>query len=129
MDNYRQIIRSMLENMIQIRQEYWQELQGCPKGGLWKTERNGRASYFWAFRQGDIYIRRGISTNPEMQRQLARKAYLKKSVKVLDKNIIQLKRTLSMLQPLESGAIVARLTKAYQDLPGEYFLSEAETRV
>ena len=57
-----------------------------------------------------------------MQRRLARKAYLTKSLKLLDKNIYQLERTLKQLEPLEAGAVVSRLTKAYQDLPGEYFL-------
>ena len=56
-----------------------------------------------------------------MQRQLARKAYLSKTVKILDRNINQLSRTLSRYEPLETGIVVSRLAKAYQELPGEYF--------
>lgn len=122
MDNYRQIVRNMRDNMIQIRHNYWEELQACPRGSLWKTEQGGRTNYFWAYREGNGYIRKGISSNPQMQQQLARKAYLTKSLKLLDRNILQLNKLLNSMEPLELGAIVSRLTKAYQDLPGEYFL-------
>lgn len=122
MDNYKQIIGGMLDSMIRIRQNYWRELQDCPRGSLWKSNSKGEISYFWAYRKGDIYVRRQISNDPEMQRQLARKAYLSKSLKLLDRNIYQLSRALNGLEPLETGAVVARLAKAYQDLPGEYFL-------
>ena len=122
MDNYRQIIRSMRDSMIQTRNEYIEELQNCPEGSLWKTEQNGRSCYFWAHREGDGYVRKMISNDVEMQQQLARKAYLIKSLKLLDRNIYQLGRALNGMEPLETGAVVARLTKAYQDLPGEYFM-------
>lgn len=122
MDNYRQIIRSMRDSMIQTRNEYIEELQNCPEGSLWKTEQNGRSCYFWAHREGDGYVRKMISNDVKMQQQLARKAYLIKSLKLLDRNIYQLGRALNGMEPLETGAVVARLTKAYQDLPGEYFM-------
>lgn len=122
MDYYTLIIRGMLDSMIRIRDEYSAELELCPEGSLWKTDQYGHTNYFWAYREGDGYVRRGISRDPEMQRRLARKAYLTKSLKLLDKNIYQLERTLKQLEPLEAGAVVSRLTKAYQDLPGEYFL-------
>ena len=122
MTNYRQIIRGMRDNMVQIRDDYRTELRDCPRGSLWKTDQNGRTCYFWAYREGDTYVRRGISRDFEMQQKLARKAYLTKSLKLLDKNIDQLERTLNGLEPLECGAVVSRLNRAYQDLPGEYFL-------
>ncbi len=122
MDNYKQIIRGMLESMTCIREQYREELESCPKGSLWKTDQNGRVCYYWAYRKGDIYVRHAISSDPQMQRQLARKAYLTKSLKLLDRNIYQLGRALDSMEPLEMGAVVSRLTKAYQDLPGEYFL-------
>ena len=122
MENYRQIINGMRENMVQIRSEYQAELRGCPKGSLWKTDQNGRPVYFWAWRSGSEYVRISISKDPEMQQRLARKAFLIKSLKLLDRNIYQLDRALRGLEPLETGAVVSRLTKAYQDLPGEYFL-------
>ena len=67
-------------------------------------------------------MRKGISRNHEMQQKLARKAYLRKSLKLLDRNIEQLDRALNGMEPLETGAVVSRLTRAYQELPGEYFL-------
>ena len=122
MDNYRQIIRGMRDSMIRIRNDYLEELQDCPEGSLWKTDQNGRTCYYWAHREGDGYVRKVISDDIGMQRRLARKAYLLKSLKLLDRNIYQLGRALNGMEPLESGAVVARLTKAYQDLPGEYFM-------
>ncbi len=124
MDRYREMIRSMLESMIQDRSECMAELMQCPSGTLWKAEKNGRPAYYWAHKEGDIYVRRGISRNYDMQRQLARKAYLSKSVKILDRNISQLSRVLSRYEPLETGEVVRRLAKAYQELPGEYFQQE-----
>lgn len=126
MDNCRQVIRGMLDDMIHIREDYRGELRDCPRGSLWKTKLNGQDQYYWAFRKGDIYVRRSISNDEDMQRQLARKAYLIKSLKLLDRNIYQLRRALDGLEPMETGAVVARLTKAYQNLPGEYFLGSTE---
>lgn len=120
--NYRGAIRAMLEHLVGVRREYLEELALCPEGSLWKTEQNGHTCYYWAHKEGDVFIRKAISRDPGMQRQLARKAYLQKSLKLLDRNIYQLERTLRGFEPLEMGAVVSRLTKAYQDLPGEYFL-------
>lgn len=125
MDYYTETIKSMLDNMIQVREEYQLELRRCPEGSLWKAENNGRPSYFWATREGDLYIRRGISRDKEMQRQLARKAYLRKSVKLLDQNIYRLRRTLDGLEPLDTSDVIRGLSRAYQELPGDYFLSPA----
>ena len=120
--NYREMIRTMLEHMLQVRENYREELAGCPPGSLWKVEQNGRACYYWAYRQGEGYIRKTISHGSAMQRQLARKAYPAKSLKLLDRDIYQLERTLRGFEPLEMGSVVSRLNKAYQGLPGEYFL-------
>ena len=121
MDRYREMMKSMLDSMIQERSDCMAELMQFPTGTLWKAEKNGHPAYYWAHKEGDMYVRRGISKNYDMQRQLARKAYLSKTVKILDRNINQLSRTLSRYEPLETGIVVSRLAKAYQELPGEYF--------
>ena len=124
MENYRKIIGDMMENMVRTRSEFQAEVLKCPKGSLWKTERDGKPAYFWAYRSGKAYVRISISRDPDMQQRLARKAYLIKSLKLLDQNIAQLDRVLRRFEPMELGAVVSRLTKAYQDLPGEYFISD-----
>lgn len=122
MDNYRRIIKTMLEQICQRRAAFEEELATCPRGSLWRTDRSGDVRYYWAWREGEEYVRIGITGNIEMQQKLARKAYLSKSLKLMDRNIYQLTRALEGMEPLEIGAVVARMTKAYQDLPGEYFL-------
>ena len=120
--NYLAMIRAMLMHMQRIREEYREELKLCPEGSLWRAEQDGCVRYFWAYKKDDTFVRKAISKDEEMQKKLARKAYLQKSLKLLDRNIYQMERALRGFEPMELGAVVNRLTRAYQDLPGEYFL-------
>ena len=117
MRDFKEELRNMLEQMIRLRDAYEEELAGYPEGTMWRTTVNERNYYYRAFREGDRYIRQSISRDPQMQETLARKAFLRSSLKMLGENIRALSRTLDRFNSLEAEEVIPTLTSAYRDLP------------
>lgn len=115
----------LLAEYKRLQREQRRELQKMPAGKLLARVENGK-NYYMQFvsksaNHGEV-IRRGITQNQPLLHALARKGYLRQSLKLLDKNIPALEKLLAAHKAPTPDNIIKSLPKAYQELPPEAFL-------
>ena len=98
-----------LENRLQKSNA---ELKKCPAGVLRKSVSNGTPVFFQAYTDDDNkIIRRSLYRKPETARALARKVYLEEETRILERNVILLKRWLQDCHLLTPDEIIGSLPK------------------
>ncbi|MCQ4637770.1 hypothetical protein NE619_13630 [Anaerovorax odorimutans] len=97
-------------------QEIQAELKQLPKGYLVK-----RRSFYYCHDDGKD---RGITKDPQMIAQLARKAYLKERLKRLTINAKAAMMFDKRYRELSSAEIIRELSNPYKDLPQSYFFRD-----
>lgn len=108
------------------RQSCQEELAYLPEGKLTCTHcKDGRIRYYCDYDdENDERQRMGVGRNIVLRNQLARKVYLGKMVKALDKNIAALERLCKRWLPCSPQDIIASLPSAYRDLPDDVYFSQ-----
>lgn len=128
MRDFKEELQDMMERMIRLQDQYEKELTEYPDGTMWRTTVNERNYYYRAVRKGDRYVRESISGDTQMQGMMARKAFLKSSLRLLGENITTMSRMLKRFHSLEEGAVIPTLTSAYRDLPAAAFRKPRKER-
>ncbi len=126
MNDYKKEVEYMMECLIRLRETYRAELEKCPAGRLWKSMHQNKPRYFRAYRCGDRYVRKSISGDEGMKQALARKAFLEKNLRRIDRNIDVLRRASRGMISLDSEEVVQALPKSYQTLPFAFFVGEED---
>ena len=123
----RELIAYWANTLKRQRAEYEKELATLPSGSLsCSRERDGYVRFYWVYTDNDdCYQRIGITKNHELKAKLARKAYLTKAIKVLNKNIANIDKLAKSWIPCSPQAIIASLPKAYRDLSEQDYFHPA----
>lgn len=129
MDIYINNLEKMLDELKHLKSEYDKELSHSPQGSLHRIVRTTEAdkgvivTYIWAVKteEGKI-LRRGVTKDTVFIRRMARKAYLKKALRIIERDIEVVERAVRRFRPLSSNDIMDNITSPYRGLPAEYFL-------
>ena len=120
---YRDQIEEMVHEQKKILMKYTTERDKCREGNLACCLNHGKETYYYTHFDDGQYVRTSLGKNPEIIKELARKAYLSEAIKVLEHNI-------SLLEKAEGGMIDGdfdylkeKMQRAYQKLPDEYFFN------
>ena len=111
--------REHAERLQKIRSE----LKSLPPGRLEALQMKNRTYYY----QRGQSKRRGITRNPELVRKLARKRYLMEERKIIQNNLAQIKKTLSVCESYSLDAILQRIPLRVRQLPRQYFYKKRVT--
>ena len=111
--------REHAERLQKIRSE----LKSLPPGRLEALQMKNRTYYY----QRGQSKRRGITRNPELVRKLARKRYLMEERKIIQNNLAQIKKTLSVCESYSLDAILQRIPHRVRQLPRQYFYKKRVT--
>lgn len=97
-----------------------------PPGQLSIRAANGKVNYMQLLpaEPGSKRIRRGITKNPQLVQELARKKYLQKSLELLQKNIPALEKLVAVHKAPTTANIIELMPKFYKELQTELFLPE-----
>lgn len=127
-----------LNNLLR---DYWhrlkmqeKELRRMPPGHLYVREQNGRVQFMHETTvkcgvETKERVRRGITKNQYLVRQLARKKYLENSVKLLSEEIARLENFMRSSIPPDVPTVLSMLPKAYRHLPEEMFRPEKRAAI
>lgn len=108
----------------QLRDNYEAELKVLPEGKLSCYHDNKGYTHYYQTTTDvdDERLRKGIGRNPNLLRQLARKAYLGKAIKLLNANIASLSCLQKRWKPCSPQEIIAHLPNSLRDVPADAFL-------
>ncbi len=109
-----------LDRMLLIRRE----LQSMPPGRLEALQQHGRIYYY----QNVQARRRGITQQPSLVQQLARKRYLQEERKILQHNLQRIDKALEGYESCGMNEILQRIPARISRLPREYFYKKHITR-
>ena len=100
------------------------ELKMCPEGTLSFVKRDGRGTFFQIINSGGKRLRKSINKAPDFIRGLARKEYLIKETKLLEKNIKALRDVMKSLVEPSPENVLRSISRHLQGIPEEYFFPE-----
>lgn len=93
-----------------------------------KNTENTMISYLWAVKnEDDRMLRKGVTKDTEFVRKMARKAYLKKALGIVERDIEVMERAVRCFVPVSPEDILNSIPSAYRDLPAEYFFNKNRT--
>ena len=122
MSIYRDRIREILYEQTRLIELYKQELSESVDGGLICSTTKGNKYYFRSYSDNGRNVRESLSKDTDMMKKLARKEFLRRSIKALQNNIGLLERAEAHYTDEQLDELKKHMHKAYQDLPGGYFL-------
>lgn len=108
-----QLEREHTERLRKIRSE----LKSLPPGRLEALQMKEKTYYY----QREQAKRRGITQDPEMVRKLARKRYLLEERKIVQRNLVQIRKTLAACESYSLDEIMQRIPGRVRQLPRQYF--------
>ena len=110
-----------------LLETYTKEYNEYPDGKLLHTKRGNKINYFLLEKDAPKRKKKGITTNIELIRKLARKEYLRRAIGIVSRNVSALHRLKKQYGNVVPDDIVAAMPAAYQTLPKAYFFrAEAE---
>lgn len=123
MENYKDQLKEMLAFFIDCQKKYTTELQKLPQGGMRYIDDGKRKQHIWVNHEKR---RLGINKRPDLINQLARKEFLRRTIKELDVNIQAIQYAIDHYRDISPQAIINSMTRAYKRLPGELFFRPDE---
>jgi hypothetical protein len=111
-------VLSIYEKMSDL---FKSELDSSPDGKLIYQNNGQYKQFIHLINENGKRIRKGINTNSEMIKALARKEFNSKALKIFSNNIAALRRAIDRQIPFDPDQILQSMTKAYALLPEEYF--------
>ena len=118
---------TMLHILGELKKSYDIELarlEVAVPGHLTGTHRHGRQNYLQTEIIDGKCFRHGLSKDPDILRQLCRKAYLKEALLQISDNIKCLTVAKSRYAALHPDEIIENLPKVYRTFPKEYFFPD-----
>ena len=109
----------MLAELSERLENANKELRTCPKGTLSYVKRHGMGTCFQIIYSGGKRLRKSINKAPEFIRGLARKEYLIKETKLLEKNIKALRNVMKSLVEPSPDNVLKRISKHLPGIPEE----------
>lgn len=126
MDNYIEQLKEMLAFYSDCQNKYTEELQTLPDGTLRYVNDKQRTQYIWAKPESGHIRRIGINSRPDLIRQLARKEFLKRSLKEICANINTIQTAINNYREINPSAIISSMTRAYSSLSQDQFFLPSE---
>lgn len=96
-------------------------IDSSPEGKLISQDNHGYTQFMQLINKDGKRIRRGINSNKDMIRALARKEFSEKAYEILTNNLNALKGAADKQIPFDPDQILKSMGKAYRLLPEEYF--------
>ena len=82
-------------------------------------------TYIWALKNEDGKVqRKSVTKDAEFLRLMARKAYIKKVLRSIERDIEVVERAAKSFVSLSPESIMKKIPSAYKDMPREYFVKE-----
>ena len=117
-------IEKMLAELSERLENANKELSTCPEGTLSYVKRGGTGTFFQIINFGGKRLRKSINKAPDFIRGLARKEYLIKEKKLLEKNIKVLKDAMKTLVEPSPDNVLKSISKHLQGIPEHYFFPQ-----
>lgn len=114
-------INEVLTEYEYLRDRYKTELERSPQGSLICQRKGQQLQFLHSVNQDGKRIRKGINSKPELIKALAKKEYDRKAFRILINNVTALREAVDKMIPLDPDLILNTMTKAYSQLPEEYF--------
>ena len=109
---------------VNLNSKYMKEIEDLPNGKLLMTDNRGYNLFQYARTFNGVYQRKGITKDADMIKALARREFLKRETELLENNIEVLATAIDRIRDVEPTTIIGSMTKAYRELPLEYFFNE-----
>lgn len=129
MQYYKDQLIIICKHYIEMKKRLLVELNGYPTGRLSCWDNDGKYYYKHTYIENDKKIKRGITGQDDLIKQLARKEYVAKTIVQLDRTIGLLRDTIEKYHVLSQEEILASMSKAYRTLPQEYFALPAKKSI
>ena len=115
-------LRRFVNELAEIKDRYEVELGIMPEGVLLASKSQGRTKYYQGLKTENGYQRKGIASDPEMLKALARKEFLQAAIPIIEQNIATLSKANSKYRAF-SPTDIAKSLAARKNLPEELFVS------
>jgi len=112
-----------LKNLQKI---YTEELRELPSGHLIKCRNNGKDRYYITSDISGKKERKTVKENDLRMRQLARKEYLNRILKIVDADLRALEWSINKTQDVDPTAILLSMPRAYRELPQDFFFNKVK---
>lgn len=122
-------LKKILTELLETRKNYSKELSALPPGALLYQKNHGSDQFLYSTGSGGRRQRRGITNNRQMLAKLARKAFLRETLRILDHNIACLQAAQDGWQDYDPQKVIGILQGPYQRLPEEYFFDRNQLTI
>ena len=116
---YKTDLERIKRELIERQEDLLQEIKQLPEGELVCTDQDGNRRYFQripATGNRKKERRYGIKKKPEILRELVRKEYVIKALKILDKDVKTLETAVDKYQPSDENSVMSAFVTKYPEL-------------
>ena len=118
---FKQQLEEILKYYEGIMESYSRILSHSPEGSLFWQENHGKDQFLHYHEQEGAMKRKVITGDSDIQKQLARKEFARKSLEVIGPNVDVLRQAVNSVVPFDPQQILQSMGKAYGRLPRDYF--------
>ena len=111
----------LIKEYADLRRTFADELRGLPKGTLTLSKNGKYMRFLHVYKENGKWLQKSITSQPEKVQSLARAAFLRESIRRIDRNALLLNDLKRDLLPLDETAVLRSLPQVYETLPSEYF--------
>ena len=119
---YKERIRIILEDMLEQKRLFDEELKNLPDGFINTRKSNCKVYFTWQIPKGGRRrktFRKGISKNDDLINKLLRKKYLKSAIRRIDNNIRILEKALSNYEEINEEAVLGTYLLKHPEMEGK----------
>ena len=119
---YKERIRIILEDMLEQKRLFDEELKNLPDGFINTRKSNCKVYFTWQIPKGGRRrktFRKGISKNDDLINKLLRKKYLKSAIRRIDNNIRLFEKTLSNYEEINEEAVLGTYLLKHPEMEGK----------
>ena len=116
---YKDDLERILRELIERKNDLLEEMKHLPVGEFYCTDQNGYRRYMQripATGNRKKEHRYGIKKNPELLSALVRKEYVKKALKMIEKDITTLEAAVRKYQPIDENSVMEGFIAKYPEL-------------
>ena len=119
---YKERIRIILEDMLEQKRLFDEELKNLPDGFINTRKSNCKVYFTWQIPKGGRRrktFRKGISKNDDLINKLLRKKYLKSAIRRIDNNIRLFEKTLCNYEEINEEAVLGTYLLKHPEMEGK----------
>lgn len=116
---YKTDLERIHKELIERREDLLKEMRHLPEGDLKCTEQDGNRRYYQripATGNRKKEHRYGVKKKPQLLKDLVRKEYVKKALKIIERDIKTLETAVKKYQPVDENSVMETFVAKYPEL-------------